>query len=99
MIHASDGHPLVGSPQIRVLITINKIAKNAATQNASPKKDAIASGAVENPIIPSNEYKNNFQNDHFVSPAMRSTFLNSSHLVLKPTQAKIPFVKRFFSLI
>lgn len=39
-----------------------------------PSIDERASGIVENAVIPSREYKNNFQKDHFVSPATLSTF-------------------------
>ena len=45
----------------------------------------------------SREYTRSFQKFHLVSPLARSTFSYSSHLVLKPTQPKIPLVKRLYS--
>ena len=48
-------------------------------------------------VIPSMEYTSSFQKFHLVSPLARSTFSYSSHLVLKPTQPKIPLVKRLYS--
>ena len=48
--------------------------------------------------MPSSAYLQSDQKLHFVSPATRSTFSCSIHLVLKPTQAKIPFEKRLYSL-
>ena len=65
-------------------------------QTTTPISDTIVSGTVENAMIPSNAYRNNFQNDHFVSPAARSTFSNSIHFVLNPTHPKIPFVNRLY---
>ena len=56
----------------RIIIKIIKI--NATTHINIPKKEARASGAVEKAIIPSKEYKNNFQKDHFVFPTARSIF-------------------------
>ena len=44
-----------------------------------PSIDERASGIVENAVIPSREYKNNFQNDHFVFPATRSSVCNLLH--------------------
>ena len=64
-----------------------------------PSKLESARGLVEKPRIPSIEYKKSFQNDHFVVPADRSTFLNSNHFVLNPTHGKIPFENLFFSQI
>ena len=64
-----------------------------------PSIDERASGIVENAVIPSREYKNNFQKDHFVSPATLSTFSYSIHLVLNPTQPKIPFENQLYSPI
>ena len=75
------------------------IMTNATKRNSIPITDAMDSGAVENATIPSREYKNNFQKDHFVLPATRSTFLYSSHFVRKPTHPKIPFEKRLYSPI
>ena len=82
IIHTSDGQPEVGSPYINVLTIINIIAKNEITQNIIPNTDANIKGVVENAVIPSIAYLNNFQNDHFVSPATLSTFSNSIHFVL-----------------
>ena len=86
IIHTSEGHPLVGSPYISFLIIINTIMTNAKSIQSIPKNEEITSGAVENPMTPSIEYINNFQNDHFVSPATLSTFSYSNHLVSNPTQ-------------
>ena len=72
---------------------------NAIIQKRIPKTDAIINGRVEKAIIPSREYKNNPINDHFVSPATRSTFSKAIHFVLNPTQPKIPFEKRLYSPI
>ena len=57
------------------------------------------SGIVENATIPSIEYRNNFQKDHLVSPATRSTFSYSSHFVSNPTQPNKPLEKRLYSPI
>ena len=70
---------------------------NDNKQNKIPNTDANTNGAVEKAIIPSIEYKNNFQKLHFVSPATLSTFSYSSHFVSKPTQPNIPFEKRLYS--
>ena len=91
----SDGYPATGSVQIKVLTTIITIIIKATIQKATPKIDAIASGAVENAKIPSSEYKKSFQKLHVVVPATRSTFSYSIYLVLNPTQLKVlnqPFV-------
>ena len=37
--------------------------------------------------------------DHLLSPAARSTFSVSTHLVRKPTQEKIPLEKRLYSCV
>ena len=66
------GQPDVGSPKTRVLIIITIIIINEIKQNRKPAIEAIASGAVEKATIPSRAYKNNFQNDHLVSPAILS---------------------------
>ena len=55
IIQTMDGHPEVGSPKTSVLIMINTMKINATMHINIPKKDASASGAVENPIIPSKE--------------------------------------------
>ena len=73
-MHTSDGQPDVGSPYINVLIIINIIASIAITQNTSPNIEENINGVVENAVIPSNAYLNNFQNDHLVSPATLSIF-------------------------
>ena len=56
-------------------------------------------GNVEKAVIPSIEYMNNFQNDHFVFPATLSIFSYSNHFVLNPTQVKIPFENLLYSFI
>ena len=64
IIHARDGQPAVGSPYTNVFTIINTIAKNAITQNIIPNIDDNINGVVENAVIPSKAYLNNFQNDH-----------------------------------
>ena len=81
-MHTRDGHTLVGSLKISVLIIINIINIKAINNINIPISDAIANGAVEKATIPSILYNNNFQKDHFVSPATLSTFSNSIHLFL-----------------
>ncbi len=49
--------------------------------------------------MPSSEYTNNPQNDHFVFPATRLMSSNSSHFVRNPTHEKIPFENRLYSPI
>ena len=55
IMHTIDGQPEVGSPKIKVFIIIKIIKKNATIHIKIPKKDASANGAVEKPIIPSQE--------------------------------------------
>ena len=74
------------------------MAITATPQRAIPPKEASASGATEKAVMPSIEYLNSFQTDHLVSPAARLMFSYSSHLVLKPTQPKMPFEKRLYSV-
>ena len=52
-IHARLGQPDVGSPNINVFIIITIIRINAIKQKIIPAIELIASGAVENAIIPS----------------------------------------------
>ena len=59
-------------------------------QNIIPITALIVKGIVVNETIPSIAYKNNFQNDHLVSPATLSTFSYSNHFVLKPTKLNNP---------
>ncbi len=75
------GKPATGSPQMRVLKKKYKMSTKATRQNSTPTTEAMARGAVEKPMMPSMEYNSSFQNDHLVSPATRSTFSYSSHLV------------------
>ena len=89
-----DGHPATGSPKQMVLTRINNKNRNAIIHTPTPSMETMARGAVENPMIPSKLYLNNFQKDHFVSPAFLYTFSNSIHFVLNPTHPKIPFEKR-----
>ena len=95
----SDGQPDTGSPQTSVLITITAIIIKESTQNSTPTTEANESGATENPVIPSTEYLNSFHMDHLVFPAERSILSYCSHFVRNPTQPKIPFEKRLYSLI
>ena len=59
----------------------------------------IESGAVENPMMPSSEYRNRLKKLHFVWPPARSTFSYSKYLTRNPTHEKIPFEKRLYSVI
>ena len=52
---------------------------------------------IENAVIPSNAYLNNFQKDHFVSPATLSTFSYSIHFVSNPTKLNNPFEYLLYS--
>lgn len=79
IIQTSEGHPLVGSPKIKVLKIITSINKNDTKQNIKPIAEEIRSGVVENAVIPSNAYFVNFQKDHFVVPATLWIFWYSSH--------------------
>ena len=62
----SVGNPATGSPHINVLVTIMDIIIIEMKKNNMPQKEEIANGLVEKAKIPSNEYRNKFQNDHFV---------------------------------
>ena len=53
MIHTKLGQPDVGSPKISVLTIITNIMMNAIMQKIIPVIELIASGAVENAVIPS----------------------------------------------
>ena len=81
----------VWSPYTKVFIIINKIKIAETNVKSKPKTELIASGAVEKAVIPSKAYLNNFQNDHFVSPATLSTFSYSIHFVSNPTKDVKPF--------
>ena len=59
IMHTKDGQPDTGSPQISVRTTITTIIKNDIRQNSTPAIEARESGATENPVIPSSEYRNN----------------------------------------
>ncbi len=85
-----EGQPEVGSPKIKVFAMINRIRKNATPQNTDPITDAMTSGIVVNENIPSIAYQNSFPKVHFVSPATRSRFSNSSHFRRKPTHPEMP---------
>ena len=78
---------------------MNMININAINNINIPISDAIANGAVEKATIPSMLYNNNFQKDHFVSPATLSTFSNSIHFVLNPTQPNSPLLNDYILLI
>ena len=97
--HHMSHQPDTGSPQTSVLTTITAIIIKESTQNSTPTTEASESGATENPVIPSTEYLNNFHMDHLVFPAERSILSYCSHFVRNPTQPKIPFEKRLYSLI
>lgn len=98
-IQTKLGHPATLSPNKAALTTINITPAKEKKQHNIPKTDAIDNGVVENAAIPSNEYINNFQKLHFVSPATLSTFLKGIHFVLYPTHPKMPLLKRLYSLI
>ena len=97
IIHAIDGHPAVGSPYTNVFTIIKIIAINATKQNINPTIDENINGVVENAVIPSIAYLNNFQNDHLVSPATLSTFSYSIHFVSNPTKLNNPFEYLLYS--
>ena len=69
IIHTRLGQPAVGSPKMIVLAIIMIIIMKEIIQKRIPAIELIAKGAVEKATIPSIAYRNNFQNDHFVSPA------------------------------
>mgnify|MGYP004536399991 CR=1 FL=1 len=73
------------------------IATKAIKHIKIPNTAAIDKGAVVNATIPSIAYLNNFQKDHFVSPATLSTFSYSNHLVSKPTKLNNPFEYLLYS--
>ncbi len=77
------------------MVTIIRIKDTK--QKTMPVMDAALSGAVENAVMPSMAYPNSFQKDHFVFPCLRSMFSYSTHLVLNPTQPKMPLEKRLYS--
>ena len=64
-----------------VLMIIKIIIINEIKQKKIPAIELIANGAVEKATIPSSAYINNFQKDHFVSPATLSIFSYSNHFV------------------
>ena len=68
-MQTKEGQPLVGSPYISVFPIIISINKKDTKQKIIPRTDAKISGVVEKAVIPSIAYLNNFQKDHFVSPA------------------------------
>ena len=68
-MQARLGQPLTGSPKTRVLKMITTIIIKAIKQKRMPRNAAMVKGAVVKATIPSIAYLNNFQNDHFVSPA------------------------------
>ena len=70
---------------------------NATKQNINPTIDENINGVVENAVIPSIAYLNNFQNDHLVSPATLSTFSYSIHFVSNPTKLNNPFEYLLYS--
>ena len=57
----------------KILMNVVKNSKNPKPRMSKiiPSTSEIISGTVEKAIIPSIEYLNSFQNDHFVSPAAR----------------------------
>ena len=66
-------------------------------ERSTPMMEASARGAVEKATMPSMEYRNSLKKDHLVSPATRSTFSYSNHLVRKPTHSYSPLEKRLYS--
>ncbi len=93
----NEVHPETDACQNICLRTRKTIETKETPTKSNPSMDANDNGAVENPTTPSNEYLKSFQKDHLVSPATRSTFSNSIHLVRNPTHALIPFEKRLYS--
>ena len=61
-----EGHPVVGSLKMSVLIITTIMAITAPTHEIAPIKDAIFKGASEKLIMPSIEYLNKLQNDQDV---------------------------------
>ena len=59
---------------VSVFMTVIIMSMNAMIQLIIPSIEAIASGAVENAMMPSREYLKSPQNDHEDVPAGRSTF-------------------------
>ena len=59
IIHTNEGHPLVGSPKIKVRTTMKTIINSAINENNTPKIEAICKGLTLNAVIPSIEYLNN----------------------------------------
>lgn len=68
-MQARDAHPATELPNASCLTTIKTIAIAPRMHMITPNTAANANGAVEKATIPSIEYRNNFQKDHFVSPA------------------------------
>ena len=79
------------------MINITSRTSVAAAVKTPPTKTAAHNGAIVYSMMPSSAYSTSFQNDHFVSPAIRRTFSYSTYSVLKPTQTNSPFEKRLRS--
>ena len=73
------------------------INMKANIEKIVPKKVERDKGMVEKATIPSMEYLNKDQNDQLVSSSTLLTFSYSTHLVLKPTQVKIPLENLWYS--
>ena len=94
MIVTIEGHPATLLLLTSALVTIKTALNNDIVKDIRPKKVIIVNGTVEKDTTPVTAYFVNDQNDHDVFPATRSRFSNGMYFVLKPTQVKIPLLKR-----
>ena len=65
-------------------------------QNMIPAIELIANGAVENATIPSSAYMNNFQKDHFVSPATLSSLCKPEPFQTPKPRHTLSFLNRIY---
>ena len=77
-----EAHPSTELLKQIFLTIIKTINTKAIKHNTITITDDSTSGAVVNAKIHSMLYLKSDQKDHFVSPAIRSTFSNSIHFVL-----------------
>jgi len=86
------------SDHVKIVVMENETPGTCIIELPDEIIDASASGAVENAVIPSRAYLNNFQNDHFVSPATLSIFSYSIHFVSNPTNENNPLENLLYSV-
>ena len=85
-----DGHPEVGSPNTRVLITIKTIIIKAKNHDKSPPIKAIFKGASEKLTIPSIEYLKRDQNSKkFLRPLARHFYTLNTQSQIQPKQKSL----------